>query len=502
MPRHVTPEGIRNDEPQPPHPHSQPQRRAIDTDQVWAFAAGCVTPVHGTGDEAAYGNDRGNDRKGIRGNDRKDTRGNGGPTVPGGCVGIETEWLIVDTQAVHCLIPPARTLASLARIPGTTPGPGGPVLPGGSRITFEPGGQLELSGPPAELTAAVRASSADLNLVRSALAVDGLALVGMGVDPLRVGMRQTTASRYAAMEEHFRTGGGASGTVMMYSTASVQVNLDLGGSPAEAARRFQLVHALGPVLTALFAASPAYAGRRTGWRSTRQAVWDGIDASRTRPVAAALTAPGSGDTEPDLVDLWARYLLDAKLMMVENPARAGNPEDDHHFVPVRDDSTFGDWLAGRGPVTRPPTREDLSYHATTVFPPVRPRGWWELRYLDAQPGDGWQAAVAMPTVLLDDPVAADGAFEACLAVAHRWPAAAMLGMADEPLRRAAVRCVDLAVSALRRRGATDLAETVESFAGRYLDRGRCPADELTERLLAIGPAGLLREEAHRCVSLV
>ena len=34
-----------------------------------------------------------------------------------------------------------------------------------------------------------------------------------------------------------------------------------------------------------------------------------------------------------------------------------------------------------------PTTDDLDYHLSTMFPPVRPRGYLEIRYLDAQPGD-------------------------------------------------------------------------------------------------------------------
>nr|WP_308205192.1 ergothioneine biosynthesis glutamate--cysteine ligase EgtA [Frankia tisae] len=424
-------------------------------------------------------------------------------------MGIETEWFVVDSRAVHRPVPPTRTLRALSRIASLDTGAAGPVLPGGSRLTFEPGGQLELSGPPAGLAAAVRSTAADLHLVRAALAEDGLAIVGMGVDPLRAGVRQTTASRYAAMEEHFRTGGGTSGEVMMCSTASVQVNLDLGATPAQAAERFRLAHEVGPVLTAMFAASPALAGRRTGWCSTRQAVWSGIDASRTGSVldlpAPAATSDAGHGTAParpgDLAERWARYLLDAKLMLIADPAGDLRPGEDRRFVPVTGGHTFGDWVAGRGPVERAPTLEDLSYHATTVFPPVRPRGWWELRYLDAQPGEGWRVAVAVATALLGDPVAARGAAEACAPVARRWPMAAMLGMADEPLRLAAVRCLELAATALRSAGCVDLAEAAETFAERYPQRGRCPADELSERFTLIGPTGLLREEAQLCVSV-
>ncbi|WP_347176914.1 ergothioneine biosynthesis glutamate--cysteine ligase EgtA [Parafrankia sp. EAN1pec] len=451
-------------------------------------------------------------------------------------VGIETEWFVVDVANPRRPVPADETAAALESV--LAPGDqgrqpdrgrenrgrengqardGGPPgtdsalrLPGGSRLTFEPGGQLELSGPPLDLTAAVDAMRADLALVRGALARRRLGLVGMGVDPLRTPVRHTTASRYVAMEQHFLARDCDDGRTMMCSTASVQVNLDIGTDTAQAVERFRLAHALEPVLIAMFAASPLAHGRQISWQSGRQAVWAGIDASRTGPVLPDPAAPatawlaqagpgGRGDApgapptgDAQLAWLWARYLHDADLMMVGEP--------DGRYQPVRNRTTFGDWMAGAGPVARPPTAQDLGWHATTLFPPVRPRGWLELRYLDAQPSDLWPVAVAVPAVLLDEPAAARAALAACLPVARQGRLAAQLGLRDPALHRAAVRCVDLALDTLARTGADPgLRAAVEAFANRYTRRGRSPADDLNARFEARGPAELLREEASQCV---
>ena len=54
-----------------------------------------------------------------------------------------------------------------------------------------------------------------------------------------------------------------------------------------------------------------------------------------------------------------------------------------------------------------PAREDLDYHLTTLFPPVRPRGHLELRTIDAQRGEAdWAAALALVWALVTDPAAA------------------------------------------------------------------------------------------------
>ncbi len=491
----------------------------LNRDAVLAFAADCVLPPTTVTAAAISTPDPAPGRVASAKTAAPGKNADPGTAArPGTRVGIETEWFVVDSQDVHRPVEPARTMRALAAIGGGQDSGGailaaGSVLPGGSRITFEPGGQLELSGPPAPLADAIRSTGEDLRLVRSALAKDGLAIVGMGTDPLRAGTRHTTASRYTAMEEHFQHGGGGdAGLDMMRSTASVQVNLDLGATPTEAAQRFRLAHTMGPVLTAIFAASPMLAGRRTGWCSSRQRIWTGIHASRTGAVleladrAGAIPAEDDGAPPPaELVQRWASYLCDARLMLIADlegeagPVAAG---EEHHFRASTGGHTLADWLDGRGPVSRAPTLDDLRYHATTLFPPVRPRGWWELRYLDAQPADGWRVAVAVTTALLDDPIAATGAAQACAPVARGWRAASSRGLADEPLRRAAACCLELATAALRRAGESELAESAEVFAERYTLRGRAPADELSERFDRSGPAAVLREEAQLCDQVI
>ena len=83
---------------------------------------------------------------------------------------------------------------------------------------------------------------------------------------------------------------------MMCSTASVQVCLDAGADDAEVADRWHALHAWLPVLTALFANSPA-----PGWRCGRTAVWAAIDPTRT--AAPAGTDPRSA---------YGRWALDAQ----------------------------------------------------------------------------------------------------------------------------------------------------------------------------------------------
>lgn len=381
---------------------------------------------------------------------------------PPGTVGVEVEWHVVD------LADPLHR-APLPRV-GRAAAAAGP-LPGGSLLTYEPGGQLELSSAPApDLSSCVRRLDADVTAVRRALADDGLHLLGQGTDPLRPPERLLDLPRYTAMEQFFAPDGSA-GATMMCSTAAVQVSLEAGcpGDGPESARfRWELLHRLGPVLVAAFAASPLLRGRATGWRSTRQALWSRIDPTRTRPAAGV-----------DLVNAWTGYALRARVMLLQDGDGDGNDRTGRRCLPVPAGTTFGDWVAGRT-CLRLPTESDLAYHLTTLFPPVRLRGWLEVRVLDALPDPWWQVAAAVVTALLDDPGAATAALTAAAPAAGRWELAARDAMADPVLQTAAARCFDLALEALPRLGAAELVPLVAAYADAYVTRGRCPADDLLD----------------------
>ncbi|MBO0775477.1 MAG: ergothioneine biosynthesis glutamate--cysteine ligase EgtA, partial [Actinobacteria bacterium] len=323
-------------------------------------------------------------------------------TGPPGQVGVELEWLVRDGRDPAFPVDHTRVTATLALL--AAPG----ALPSQGRLTIEPGGQIELStAPAAGIGACVAAAGTDLEAVRCTARRTGLDLAGQGVDPHRPPRRVLQLPRYQAMEEFFDRSG-PWGRIMMCSTASVQVCVDAGeeGSGTSGYRwRWRLLHALAPVLAAAFANSPLLHGRPSGWKSTRQAVWARLDPTRTRPPASAEPAAGSERVRPDAADpraAWASYALDAQVMCVRRPGPDG--------WSAPPGLTFRDWVRGAG--ERRPTADDLAYHLSTLFPPVRPQGHLELRVIDAQPGDGWIVPAAVVTALLDDPAAADAAMAA------------------------------------------------------------------------------------------
>lgn len=373
-----------------------------------------------------------------------------------GTIGAELEWFTHD--ASDPLVRPSvqRVTAALH----------GLELPGRSLLSTEPGGQLELSSVPFPgPQPAVDALRRDLEAVRQALAATGVMLRGGGTDPVRPAERLVSSPRYDCMDAFFRADGrvaGSAGRAMMCSTAAVQVSVDAGRPGAgvqSATARWQRAHAVGPALVAAFACSPLLAGRRTGWRSTRQEIWARIDSSRTSP-----PRPHLGP-----VEALTESAMGARLLTVRDDRGVCRPAP-----PV----TFGEWVGGA--LGGQPRVDDLAYHLTTLFPPVRARGWFEVRYLDGLPDPWWQVAVAVVAALLDDDRAADAARAACEPVEGRWAAAARFAMRDPELARAARGCLAAAADALPRLGAPALADRVQAYAEVFTSRGRCPADDLLE----------------------
>jgi len=343
-----------------------------------------------------------------------------------------------------------------------------PPLPGGSLITVEPGGAVELSGPPMDdAVAAIAAMTADRAILRSAFAQVGLGLVLLGADPLRPAKRVNPGDRYRAMEQFFvASQTGEAGAAMMTSTASVQLNLDAG--PRDGwADRVRLAHSLGPTMIAIAANSPLLAGQFTGWRSARQRVWSQLDSARCGPILGV-----NGD---DPASDWARYAMKAPVMLV-------HPTPEMDAVPITEWVPFADWADGRVLLGgRRPTQDDLDYHLTTLFPPVRPRRFLEIRYLDSLPDAVWPAVVFTLVTLLDDPVAADVAAEATEAVATAWDRAAQIGLGDRRLHEAAIRCVQTAAE----RAPAELEESMQQLV-RSVEKGRCPADDFSDRAVKYG----------------
>src|SRR6202035_1086886 len=112
---------------------------------------------------------------------------------PGQYIGLELEWPVHRHDDVA-----ARPRSDdIARLEGT-------VLPAGGRISFEPGGQVELSTAPARcVSQALHAAEVDARALGSQMKAAGFVCETLAVDARRPPRRILERPRYQAMERFF-----------------------------------------------------------------------------------------------------------------------------------------------------------------------------------------------------------------------------------------------------------------------------------------------------------
>lgn len=327
------------------------------------------------------------------------------------------------------------------------------TLAGGARISFEPGGQIEISSARHPTASGL---IAELDAITTTLSTGferhEVRLESTGVDrwnnidaiPL-----QLHRARYATMTRYFESLN-PSGTRMMRQTASVQVSIEAGSDPIA---RWNLLNALAPYLTAIFSNSAHYAGRRTKHQSYRAHLWRTLDSSRTG-LARESTRP-IGD--------YALFALNAGAM----------------FSPVREGRylSFLEWMSDGEPTT-----QDWDLHMSTLFPEVRPKGFFEIRSPDMVDPQLLAAPIALIAGLVYDERSAGIAAEI---LSH--PDDSLLERAGtQALRDSAIASISrelgrVAISGCERLGGAyitrDDLDTLVEFVDRYTQQGRSPADD-------------------------
>jgi glutamate--cysteine ligase len=324
--------------------------------------------------------------------------------------------------------------------------------PDGGRITFEPGGQIEFSAAPAtSLTQLLASLGAVVPALRIALADEGIDTLAMGLDPVNriedVAM-QLSADRYSRMARHFASIG-PEGARMMRQTASIQVCIDSGAAPMD---RWRLLNALAPFVVAIFANSPVYEGMATGNQSTRRRIWGALDPDRTGLFACHGDAPQQ----------YADFACGAGAILLG--------ADEPPFA------TFGDW-ARRGVGL-----EAWHAHLTTLFPEVRPRGYFEVRSCDALPPEWYAAPLIFVAGLANGPDQGRGALEiAGPPDVDQLDRAGRIGLDDPDIADRAGQLAALALSECAALGDRfvdgDTLDRARDFFDRFTRARRTPATE-------------------------
>ena len=355
---------------------------------------------------------------------------------------------------------------------GPEAGPWEYPLGSGGRLTFEPGGQIELSTAVYDTAAeALDDVQRVIDLLHGAFRARGALLVAAGIDlwnALDTVPQQLRGGRYTAMAEYYDRRG-PWGRVMMRHTTSLQVNLDLGPEGVWQ-ERWLLANLLSPLITASFACSPD-----SGWACLRARAWQELDPSRT---GFPSTLVSGVQTEPR--EQWGQAAVDADVMLF----RLG----DGTTIPGRPGFSFARWISDGHPEAGWPTVEDLDYHLTTLFYEVRPRGFLELRAGEALPDQLRAAPVVLITSLLYDGCARTKALDLLEGTRDRlpqlWRRAARWGVRDPELGDLATRVWEVALEGALRLPEGYFGEqalrTARSFLDDYTLQGRMPGDDLLE----------------------
>lgn len=320
-------------------------------------------------------------------------------------------------------------------------------VPGVGVVSFEPGGQVELSTDPFPSVGLLWAAAEPvLRALYQAADRLGIQLVARGMDPENCADDVplfVAAARYRRQAAHYARVG-PWGRRMMLNSAAVHLNLDLGGRPV---RRWWAANALAPYLVALFANSSRCEGATSDFRSFRAEQWRHLDPGRT-----GVFAP-----DEDPAHQYTRFALEAPAFLLEEAAgTAGAPFRSH-------------WEAGAD-------REAWRDHLTTLFPEVRPRGYLELRSVDALPPCWLRVPLVVAGGLLYAPEALEAVLESLPAAdGATLLRAGRLGMRDPAIAAGAARLFDLALE-----GAASLGEEVVDGASLELAR------EFRSRFVAAG----------------
>ena len=258
------------------------------------------------------------------------------------------------------------------------------VLPKGGRVMLEPGGQIEYSTLPRKR---YQDALSDAEEFEQLLTDEGR---GVGLTFLAEGFNSRLGSatprlivekpRYLLMDKHFAEIG-PYGRMMMRQTCATQINLDFG-APEIATERWKLANLVASPLNALFANSPHLLDE-TCRPSFRYEIWRRTDPCRTNFPQEAIHSLNPAEA-------YLRFALDASVLVISDEID-GFRSPDHPM-------TFHEWMT-EGERSYPDI-DDWCVHLTTLFPDVRPRGFIEIRSIDALSTHERHAVVVLTTGLL------------------------------------------------------------------------------------------------------
>lgn len=242
---------------------------------------------------------------------------------------------------------------------------------GNNTITLEPGGQLEISLAPQKtiqnLEKEIQKLDKKIKPIAENLNID---LINYGISPLSTHKEISLIpkKRYEIMARELP---GELHSSMMRESAGIQVTFDYE-SEEDAMKKLKLSLMLSPVMTAMFANSPIYEGKMSGYKSYRALSWLHTDNNRCGLINKKIFSKECEFSFSDYIDV----LLDIPVMFI---IRGGK------IVEINQKITFKTFIR-EGYEEYIASIDDFNLHANIFFPETRINSYLESRNHDSQKG--------------------------------------------------------------------------------------------------------------------
>lgn len=354
----------------------------------------------------------------------------------------------------------------------------------GGNITFEPSSQVEYSSSPQPIKEAISEVSTHVSYIFDLFSKQDISLFCGAINPWstpeEVGLK-LKKDRYIHMNNYYNSVN-EYGRKMMRMTTALQVSFDVG-TEEETVQRWVTGNLLTPILTAIFGNSPFAEKKNTQLKSFRTKIWNTLDPGRTG-IILGNTIPR---TTKELESLYLSFALNANVMRL--------PDNEGKLTFQTNTVKFIDWLEN-GYQGSYPEHEDWETHLSTLFPAIRPKGFFEFRGIDGQCRSWWMIPAVFLYRILYDSAISDQVIDLLTPylsqVQEMQSKAAILGVSAFP--ELCRKIFQLALHESSIEVPHELLQHLEKFYKQYTARGVSPADEL----LAINNGDLFSVDQYRC----
>ncbi|QNO14054.1 glutamate--cysteine ligase [Alkalicella caledoniensis] len=311
----------------------------------------------------------------------------------------------------------------------------------GSTITFEPGGQVEISIKPFEKIAEVDAAYRRIIDDIYSQMLPNQILVSVGYHPKTeiATLPILPKKRYEMMFEYFKNHGAKSHN-MMKGTAATQVSIDYCDE-ADFVKKYKVAHFLAPVLASLFDSTPIFEGKIYDKENPRVAIWEETDPVRSKLVPGAISKTFDFRS-------YAEYLLDVPPILVNKDG-----------VDIYTGEATLRELLHRYDFSE----KELEHIQSMVFPDVRLKKFIEIRMADALPYPYGLAVVAMIKGIFYTPSLLDKLYEKAKGFDDQWVLEQNKGLIEMPVK------VDETFIALKKNLMEETLKVVTNEERYYLD---------------------------------